>query len=97
MTGPEHTYMQVPWLTQWAMDLLSHTGAAVILRDQAKDPYCTGYDYISQHLLGVSALHYSTRSQDSEGVWTMASACVLCQPTIVCLSISIISIQEFGC
>ena len=25
-------------------------GAAVILRDQAEDLYCTGYDYISQHL-----------------------------------------------
>jgi len=42
MTGPEHTYTQMPWSTQWAMDLWSHTGAAVILRDQAEDPYCTG-------------------------------------------------------
>jgi len=25
MTGPEHTYMQVLWLAQQAMDLLSHT------------------------------------------------------------------------
>ena len=46
MTGPEHTYTQVPWLTQWAMGLQSHTGAAVNLRDKAEDPYCTGYDYI---------------------------------------------------
>ena len=35
ITGHEHTYVWVPWLTQWAMDILSHTGAAVILRDQA--------------------------------------------------------------
>ena len=31
MTGPEHTYTQAQWLTQWAMDLLSHTGTVVIL------------------------------------------------------------------
>jgi len=47
-------------------------------------------------LLRVSALHYSTRSWISEGFWTVASAHVLCLPTIVCLSISIISVQEFG-
>jgi len=48
MTGPEHTYTGEQ-LTQWAIDILSCTGAAVILRDQAEDPYCTRYNYISQH------------------------------------------------
>ena len=43
-------------------------------------------------LLGDSALHYSTRSQNSEEVQTVASAHALCQPTITCLSISIVSI-----
>ena len=47
MTGPEHTYTQAPWLIQGAMDLQSCTGAVVILRDQAEDPYCTRYDYIT--------------------------------------------------
>src|SRR5882724_8025898 len=38
-------------------------------------------------VLGVSALHYSTRSQ--EGFQTLASACVLCLTThYSCLSIS---------
>ena len=46
-------------------------------------------------LLGVSALHYSTGSQISEGVQTVASACVLCQPTVTCLGISIVSVQKF--
>ena len=47
-------------------------------------------------LLGISALHYSTGSWDSEGVWTVASACALCQPTIAHLGISIISIWKSG-
>jgi len=33
-------------------------------------------------VLQVSVLHYSTRSWISEGVRTVASAHVLCQPTI---------------
>ena len=41
----------------------------------------------SEMLLGVSALHYLTGSQDLEGVWTVASGHVLHQPTIVCLGI----------
>src|SRR5882724_9844039 len=49
MTGPEHIHLG-KWLTQWDIDTLLCTGAVVILRDQAEDPYCTGYDYISQHL-----------------------------------------------
>ena len=47
-------------------------------------------------LLGVSALHYSTRSQDSEGVQTAASAHVLHQLTVVHLGISILSVWNFG-
>ena len=49
----------------------------------------------SNILLGVSALHYSTRSWNLEGVWMVASAHALCQPTIVHPSISIISIWKF--
>ena len=48
----------------------------------------------SDNMLRVSALHYSTRSWNLEGVQTVASAHVLHQPTIVHLSISIISIQS---
>jgi len=33
-------------------------------------------------MLGVSPLHYSTGSQDLEGVKTVASACALCQPVM---------------
>ena len=40
MTGPEHRYMQVLWLIQWAMDLLSCTGAAVI--NQLAQGTCEG-------------------------------------------------------
>ena len=47
-------------------------------------------------MLGVSALHYSTGSQDSEGVGTVASACALHQPTIAHPGISIVSVWEFG-
>jgi len=39
-------------------------------------------------LLWVSALHYSAGSWVSEGFWTVASAHVLCQPTIAGPSIS---------
>src|SRR5882724_8677847 len=46
-------------------------------------------------MLGVSALHYSTGSQSLEGVWTTASAHALCQPTITCMGISIVSVQKF--
>jgi len=49
------------------------------------------WGYICYHntglVLRVSALHYSTGSQDLEGVWTVASGHVLHQPTIVCLGI----------
>ena len=47
MTGPEHIHLG-KWLTQWDIDTLLCTGAVVILRDQAEDPYCSRYDYISQ-------------------------------------------------
>jgi len=46
-------------------------------------------------MLGVSALHYSTGSQDMREFQTVAPAHVLCQPTIVHLSISIISVWKF--
>src|SRR5882724_13109079 len=39
-------YNQLAWVTCEG----TLPGAAVILRDQAEDLYCTGYDYISQHL-----------------------------------------------
>src|SRR5882724_5792318 len=48
------------------------------------------------HMLGVSALHYSTRSWNLEGFWTVASAHVLHLPTIMCPSIFIVSVQNFG-
>ena len=47
-------------------------------------------------VLGVSALHYSTGSWNLEGVQTVGSAHALHQPTIMCPSISIVSIQKFG-
>jgi len=47
-------------------------------------------------LLRVSALHYSARSRELEGFWTVASARVLHQPTIVGPSISIINVHKFG-
>jgi len=46
-------------------------------------------------LLWVSALHYLAGSQVLEGFWTVASACVLCQRTVVGLSISIINVHKF--
>ena len=46
-------------------------------------------------LLGVSALHYST-GWSSKGFQTVASAHALHLPTIMCLSISIVSVQKFG-
>jgi len=49
-----------------------------------------------QQMLGVSALHYSTGSQNSEGFGTVVSAHVLCPPTIMHPSIFIVSIQKFG-
>src|SRR5882724_1265357 len=45
----------------------------------------------TDYVLGVSALHYSTGSQDSGEVWTVALAHVLHQPTIMCLGISIVN------
>ena len=47
-------------------------------------------------MLQVSALHYLTRSQESEGFQRVASAHVLHQPTIVGPSISIINVHKFG-
>ena len=44
----------------------------------------------------MSALHYSAGSQELEGFQTVASARVLCQPTIAGLSISIVSVHKFG-
>ena len=46
-------------------------------------------------MLRVSALHYSTGSQDSEGVWTAALVHALHQPTIMHPGISIVSIWKF--
>jgi len=43
----------------------------------------------------VSALHYSAGSWELEGFWTVASARVLCQPTIAGPSISIINVHKF--
>ena len=39
---------------------------------------------------------YSAGSQESEGFQTVASACVLCQPTIAGPSISIVNVHKFG-
>jgi len=38
--GPEHTYTEAPWLTQQAMDLLSHTSTGYMQRDFT---WCSGY------------------------------------------------------
>jgi len=47
-------------------------------------------------VLQVSALHYLAGDQVLEGFGTVASACVLCQPTIAGPSISIVSVHKFG-
>ena len=47
-------------------------------------------------MLQVSALHYLAGDQVLEGFGTVASACVLCQPTIAGPSISIVSVHKFG-
>src|SRR5882724_10645090 len=90
--------MKPPWQVKpMAAALLSGSiGGTLLFHCLAPMSHMSCLNMPFPHLvLGVSALHYSTGSQNSEGVWTVASACVLHQPTIMHLSISIVSVWKF--
>ena len=50
MTGPEHTYMQAQWLTQWDMDLLSHWHSGYPQRSSWGMKLCQVWLYIPTSL-----------------------------------------------